>query len=173
MKIFHPFKYCPKCSAAAMKPSSDKSLLCSECGFELFFNPAAAVAGLICSEAGELLVTVRASEPGKGLWDLPGGFIDANETGEQGLCREIKEELNLDVDALEYMASAPNEYFYKNVTYLTLDMAFICRVRDFSGLKALDDVEQVLFLRPDEIDLTRFAFDSVRSFVEQFMEKVR
>jgi NAD+ diphosphatase len=156
-----------------MNPSSSKSLLCSECGFELFFNPGAAVAGLICSEAGELLVTVRASEPGKGRWDLPGGFIDTNETAEQGLCREIKEELNLDVDTLEYVASAPNKYEYKGVTYLTLDMAFLCRVNDFSNLKPLDDVEQVLFVRPEEIDLTRFAFDSVRSFVKQFMEKVR
>ena len=173
MKIFRQFRYCPKCSSAALSLSSPKSLLCSECGFEFFFNPAAAVAALVCNDAGDLLVTVRASDPGKGRWDLPGGFIDADETAEHALIREIKEELNLDVDELEYMSSAPNEYVYKGATYLTLDMAFICHASDLSKLKALDDIAEVLFIQPDEIDLTCFAFDSVRSFVKQFIENVR
>ena len=169
MSIPKEFIYCPKCSDRALRRSSPKSIVCTVCGFEFFFNPAAAVAGLVCNEAGELLVTVRAADPGKGSWDLPGGFIDAGETAEHALAREIKEELNLDVEKLEYMASAPNEYVYKGVTYPTLDMAFICHVADFDGLKALDDIAEILLLKPDQIDLARFAFPSIRTFVEQFV----
>ena len=172
MAIPQTFIYCPKCSARALKPSSPKSILCSECGFEFFFNPAAAVAGIIVNDAGELLVTVRASDPGKGQWDLPGGFIDPGETAEQALAREIKEELNLDVDSMDYFETAPNEYMYKGVTYPTLDMAFICHVADFSTMKTLDDIEQAIFLPPKSIDLARFAFTSIRTFVEQFKKQL-
>jgi mutator protein MutT len=168
MPIPKTFIYCPKCSARALRPSSPKSLLCSACGFEYFFNPAAAVAGLIVNEAGELLVTVRAADPGKGSWDLPGGFIDAGETAEHALAREIAEELNLEVASMDYFASAPNEYTYKGVTYPTLDMAFVCRITDFSTMKALDDIQQAMFVSPESIDLARFAFPSIRTFVERF-----
>ena len=173
MSIPKTFIYCPKCSARALRPSSAKSIVCTECGFEFFFNPAAAVAALVCDDAGQLLVTVRAADPGKGSWDLPGGFIDAGETAEHALAREIKEELNLDVDSMDYFASAPNEYTYKGVTYSTLDIAFICHVADFSAMKPLDDIEQAMFLSPETIDPARFAFGSIRAFVAQFIDAKR
>lgn len=173
MSIPQAFIYCPKCSVRALRPSSPKSIVCSECGFEFFFNPAAAVAGLIVNDAGQLLVTVRAADPGKGSWDLPGGFIDAGETAEHALAREIKEELNLDVDSMDYFASAPNEYTYKGVTYSTLDIAFICHAADLSAMKPLDDIEQAMFLPPESIDLARFAFPSIRTFVERFKKQFR
>jgi mutator protein MutT len=169
MKTFDSFQYCPKCSARALRADSAKSIVCDACGFEFFVNPAAAVAGLIVNDAGQLLVTVRAADPGKGGWDLPGGFIDPGETAEHALAREIKEELNLDVEKLEYMASAPNEYVYKGVTYPTLDMAFICHVADFSPMKPLDDIEQAMFVPPEAIDLNRLAFPSIRAFVQQYI----
>lgn len=167
MSIPQAFIYCPKCSARALKPSSSKSIVCTKCEFEFYFNPAAAVAGIILNDAGELLVTIRAHDPGKGQWDLPGGFIDFEETAEHALAREIKEELNLDVNAMNYMMSAPNEYHYKGITYPTLDMAFICRVSDFSNLKALDDIEQALFIPLEKIDPARFPFPSIRVFVTE------
>ena len=172
MKVFGQFHYCPKCSAAALGPSSAKSVLCSECGFEYFVNPAAAVAGLVVNASGELLVTVRAADPGKGMWDLPGGFTDPDETAEHALTREIKEELNLDVDSMDYFGSAPNEYVYKGVTYPTLDLAFVCHVADFSAMKALDDIEQAMFVSPEVIELERFVFPSICAFVEQFKKQI-
>ena len=161
------FQYCPRCAAAALKPSSPKSVLCSECGFEYFFNPAGAVAGLIVNENGELLVTVRAHDPHKGKWDLPGGFIDPNESAEHALARETKEELNLTVTEMTYLASAPNSYLYKQVLYPTVDMAYLCRVEDFSTL-TLDktEIEAVHFLAAGQIDLDQVAFPSIRRFIE-------
>ena len=66
------FTYCPKCGAAAMRVAGSKLLRCEACGFELYMNPAAAVAGVIVDGQGRIVVTVRAREPGKGQWDLPG-----------------------------------------------------------------------------------------------------
>lgn len=165
------FRYCPKCGAPALEPNSAKSVLCSACGFEYFFNPTGAVAALIVNDHNELLVTIRAHDPGKGLWDLPGGFIDPGESAETALRREIKEELNLEVESLDYLASAPNTYCYKQVTYSTVDIAYVCRVSHPEIMQPASDVESAMFVKAKQIKKARFAFDSIRSFAEMFVNQ--
>ena len=163
------FQICPHCGAHELKPDSAKSVACTTCGFVYFFNPAAAVAAIIVNTKNELLVTVRASDPGKGRWDLPGGFVDPGESAEQALRREVKEELNLEAQSMIYFCSVPNEYVYKQVTYTTVDLAFICQTRDFSGLQTMDDIEDVMFISADDVDFEQFAFDSIRTIVSQYL----
>ena len=104
------FLFCPKCGAKALRPHGPQGYCCSACAFEFFLNVAAAAAGLIVNANRELLVCVRAKDPAKGTLDLPGGFIDPNETAEEGICREIREELNLEVTGCQYFCSLPNQY---------------------------------------------------------------
>src|SRR5512147_57087 len=129
------FKYCPKCGAAALRPVGQKLLRCSACGFELYLNVAAAVAGVIVDEQGRMVVLVRGKEPGRGRWDLPGGFVDAGETAEEALRREVREEIGLEVTALRYLGSWPNVYEYRGVRYRTLDMGFVCKAAQASQAK--------------------------------------
>ncbi len=42
--------------------------------------------------AGQLLLVRRASKHGRGNWQLPGGFIEPDETVEQAVVREVQEE---------------------------------------------------------------------------------
>ena len=74
----------------------------------------------------ELLVCRRAKEPAKGTLDLPGGFIDMNETGEEGVSREVWEETGLKVEKATYQFSLPNIYIYSGFPVHTLDMFFLC-----------------------------------------------
>jgi len=55
------------------------------------------VGGVIQDAAGRLVLIKRRNEPGAGLWSLPGGRIEAGETDEQALVREILEETGLSV----------------------------------------------------------------------------
>ena len=48
-------------------------------------------------EAGHVLLIKRKFAPGKGLWALPGGFINVSETSENAVIRELKEETGLKV----------------------------------------------------------------------------
>src|SRR5208337_901997 len=89
------FRFCPGCGAEGIAVRADRSILCKQCGFHFYFNAAAAVAGLIEDDKGRLLMTVRAHDPAKGALDLPGGFVDFDETAEDALKREVKEELSL------------------------------------------------------------------------------
>ncbi len=90
----HPlsqFQYCPKCSSPYFAVNNEKSKKCADCGFVYYFNPSSATVALILNEKNELLVCRRAKDPAKGTLDLPGGFIDMNETGEEGVAREVLE----------------------------------------------------------------------------------
>lgn len=44
-----------------------------------------------------LLLVQRKNEPFKNKWALPGGFLEADETFEAGVCRELKEETGLEI----------------------------------------------------------------------------
>jgi NADH pyrophosphatase NudC (nudix superfamily) len=161
------FRHCPQCGRVAMRPEHGKALRCTACQFVLFFNAAAAVAGLILDGA-RLLVTVRAGEPHPGMLDLPGGFVDPGERAEQALRREVREELSLEVTDTEYLGSSVNEYLYGGVTYPTTDLAFRCAVAPGAEPVADDDVADWQWLAPDEVRLDRFCSDSMREFVDQY-----
>lgn len=166
------FRYCPKCGAAALRLHTAKLFKCGSCGFEFFLNTAAAVAGLISDQQDNLLVTVRAREPGKGTWDLPGGFADPGESAEDTLKREVKEELGLDVLSARHLCSAPNTYEYKGVTYAVVDFAYICEVEDASKAEAMQEIDSVLFVSPAEIDFSEFGFSSTREIVSHYLSEI-
>ena len=106
----HPldqFLYCPKCGSSHFEINNEKSKKCADCGFVYYFNPSAATVALILNEKNELLVCRRAKEPAKGTLDLPGGFIDMNETGEEGVAREVLEEIRN--QGLELLGVVPHD----------------------------------------------------------------
>ena len=152
------FERCPACGSDAVRADSEKSIACSACGFVYFFNAATAVAAIIINHDNELLVAVRKKDPGQGLLDLPGGFVDPGESAEAALRREIKEELNLNIQSMRYFTSAPNEYCYQGVTYITVDLAFICCVSDFSQMQVGDDIADIIFTPMGHIDPGQFCF---------------
>lgn len=71
---------------------------CFFCGNDTYRNPIPVAVGIIPvvnqNEIG-ILILKRGNEPGKGEWAMPGGFLEYGESWEQGLSREIKEELGL------------------------------------------------------------------------------
>lgn len=56
---------------------------------------------MVLVENGMILLIRRAYDPFKGEWALPGGRIEDDETAEQCLKREMKEETNLDVEPVK------------------------------------------------------------------------
>jgi len=134
-----------------------------------YFNVSAATVAFILNAEGELLVCRRAKEPQKGTLDLPGGFIDRFETGEQGVSREVLEETGLEVMEATYLFSLPNTYLYAGFLVHTLDQFFVCKVKDESGLRAMDDVADSFWMPLENICPDDFGLDSVREGVRRFI----
>ena len=69
----------------------------------MFPDPAAAkrripcVGALVHDDGGRLLVVRRAREPAAGRWSVPGGRLEADESDEQAVAREVLEETGLHV----------------------------------------------------------------------------
>ena len=113
----HPlskFKFCPICGSTHFEINNFKSKKCGSCGFTYYANPSSATVAFIMNEKDELLVVRRKNEPAKGTLDLPGGFVDMEETGEEGVMREVMEETDLSHveakdDAAEYLWIPLNE----------------------------------------------------------------
>ena len=117
------FKFCPSCASTDFTFPENRRFLCNICGFTYYHNIAAAVA-IVFTFEDKILFAVRNIDPDKGKLDLPGGFIDPNETAETAACREIEEELGIAIQPqdLRYITTSPNNYLYKNVPYRTLDI---------------------------------------------------
>ena len=168
----HPltkFNYCPRCGSAHFEVHNIKSKQCADCGFVYYFNPSSATVALIENERGELLVCRRAKEPAKGTLDLPGGFIDMHETGEEGVAREVLEETGLRVIRADYLFSLPNLYLYSGFMVHTLDMFYRCTVADASHYQAMDDAAALFFLPPEQIRPAEFGLASIRKGIERYL----
>jgi ADP-ribose pyrophosphatase YjhB (NUDIX family) len=116
---------------------------------------------------------VRAHEPGKGLLDVPGGFIEFDESVEEGLRREIAEELSIEVSGLRYLTSAPNDYRYAGIPYKTADMFFVCEALNGERLRAADDVAEVVLVDPLQVNQDQFAFASTRRAFDALLKMLK
>lgn len=160
--------FCPSCGQQTFIASSEKSFQCSECAFTFFKNTASAVLAIIrCQD--EILVAVRAREPGKGMWDFPGGFVDYDESLEQALFRELEEELAFKAENARYFGSCPNTYRYKDVVYKTCDAFFAIELKQKPNMQANDDVADVKWVKTSEIQTDKFAFDSARKALALYL----
>ncbi len=164
------FKFCPKCGAQAFEVNNEVSKKCTECGFVYYSNPRGATVAIILNEKGEILVTKRAKNPGIGMLDMPGGFIDERETAEEAVAREVKEETGLEVKSIKYLLSRPNTYLYSEVLYRTIDLFFECKVDTFEMSRQESEIEELMWINPDELDLDKLAFDSIKSGLDYYFK---
>lgn len=158
-----PFLFCPRCAAPGGRWLDGHEYRCSACGFRFFQNVATAC-GVLVEARGRFLFLERAREPSKGLWGLPGGFVDPGESVEEALAREVAEEIGGRLAGPEFLGSFPNRYLFAGVEYPTCDLYFRASLEGPpEGLRAdPHEVSALVWLTPEEVDPGRLAFDSLR-----------
>lgn len=82
------------------------------------------VVAAIIKKDNKILITKRSYGEFADMWEFPGGKIEAGEGKEEALIREIKEELEVDINNLEYLTTV--EYDYPN--FHLIMHCFICEI---------------------------------------------
>ncbi|MBQ0003461.1 MAG: NUDIX domain-containing protein [Treponema sp.] len=175
------FIFCPICQSRKIQYQKNIKWFCPNCGFDLYNNVAAAVGLIIIDTDKTVIFERRAKDPQKGKLAIPGGFIDQDESAEQAAFRECLEETGIKPDSVKYVASFPNTYPYKNITYKTCDFFFIA---DFSKTrietKIVDlmkgqksevlNFESIKITDAEQINNLDIAFESTRNALLYWFE---
>jgi len=169
------FSFCPNCGGKNIENVRMRKWRCADCGFDLYNNVASAVGLVIQDESGKILFERRGKEPRKGFLAFPGGFVDPDESMEEACVRECREEIGVEPVSLDYIASFPNTYDYKNIQYKTCDVFF--RAVLPTGAKLSTQEGEVLSLEwrfartQEEISQLPLAFGSARKTLEILLHK--
>jgi mutator protein MutT len=157
------FRFCPRCGSSRTAENQGQCpLACSECGLVFYFNPTVAAAALVFDAEGRILLIRRAKDPSAGKLGVPGGFIDIGESAEEGLRREVREEVGIEIDQLRFLISFPNLYHYRDVTYPVVDLYFKAVAVNPASARPLDAVAGVEWRHPSAIPDDEIAFPSMR-----------
>lgn len=103
------------------------------------------VVAAIIVEGEQLLATRRGYGRWKGWWEFPGGKIEPGETHQQALCREIREELDVEIGVGGKIVTIGYDY---PDFHLTLH-CYRCRI--VSGCITLLEHESARWLLPAEL----------------------
>jgi NAD+ diphosphatase len=146
--VIPAFRFCPQCATPLapiiqVEDSGEKERLrCAACGFTHWNNPTPVLAAVIEYE-GQILLAQNAAWPGK-MFALITGFMEAGETPQGGIAREIKEETSLDATELNLIGV----YDFQRMNQIIIAYHALCRGE--------------VTLSPELVDYRLFAFDQVK-----------
>ena len=124
------------------------------------YPPTFMTADALVVQSGHILLVERRSMPGRGLWALPGGFVDPKETLFDACIRELREETRLKVPEPVLRGSRHSQHTfddpYRSARGRTITQAFYFQLKnDAKGLpkvKGGDDAAQAFWLPLAELD---------------------
>jgi ADP-ribose pyrophosphatase YjhB (NUDIX family) len=129
---------------------------CAVCGESTYLAPKPAACGVVVDGRGRALLGRRAGDPRAGLWDVLGGFLEPGESPEEGLLRELREEIGVDCTVGRYLGGFVDTYGDDGDA--TLNLAYECRIVEGEP-RAADDVSELGWFAPAELPAPdEFAF---------------
>lgn len=159
-------KYCSQCGATVSfkVPEADNlpRFICDSCQTIHYQNPKV-VTGCLPVWDDKILLCRRAIEPRYGLWTLPAGFMENNETLTQAAMRETWEEACAKVTDLQLytVISLP--------AISQIYIMFLAKLSDLEFAAGTESLEVKLF-QPDEIPWDELAFPVIRRTLTHYCE---
>ena len=143
-------KFCPECGSDLIVSEIDgrDRQACSykECDFVFWNNPTPVVAAIV--ELNEEVVLVRNKGWPEKMFGLVTGFLEKGETPDEGVIREVKEELDLDGEIADFVGY----YSFHQMNQLIL--AFHIKAK--GEIKLGEELEAIKAVRPERLRPWRF-----------------
>jgi bifunctional NMN adenylyltransferase/nudix hydrolase len=126
------------------------------------YPPTFVTVDTVVTASGHILLVKRGASPGKGLWALPGGFVNQYETLKDAAIRELREETQLKVPIGALYGSIAKEHTYddpyRSQRGRTITHCYHLKLRDDEDLpkiKGADDAEKAFWLPLSEFVQSR------------------
>lgn len=126
--------------------------------------------------SGHVLLVRRRSEPGKGLWALPGGFVKPNQTSQQASLAELREETRLKIPApiLQAACKASRNFDHpdRSLRGRTFTQAFYYHFQsgELPQVKAADDADKTRWVPISEaLEMGPRLFEDHLDIIEYFL----
>ncbi len=169
MKPKDAYHFCPRCGKELL-PEKGNFLTCTECGFHLFINASACAGAIIENEKGEVLLTIRAHEPGKGETDIPGGFIEPYEDAKTALKRELQEELGVEAEVGELIGTYPAEYPFQGINIPLINLIYVAKITSGEPQPS-DDVAELIYVPKEKLLDHPIWDESLRASLKDYLGK--
>lgn len=141
-------KHCYVCGTRLEEKYLDSKIrhVCPKCNTVNYINPIPAAAVVIIQD-GKILLVKRGVEPKKGLWSLPAGFIEVDETVQECAIREVREETGL---AIELTGVLDVYTIFDDPRYVCLLVVYTAKVKR-GALAPGDDADDADYFAPDSL----------------------
>lgn len=128
---------------------------------------------IIINEKGQILLGKRTDNH---LWGYSGGSLEIDEKVEECAVRELKEEMGLIADELEFfMVNSGKEvhYIYPNGDEVSnIEIIYLCRKYHGEICRQEEEMEELRFFDPQEIELSMIS-PPIRPVVKALIEKMK
>ena len=167
------YKYCPNCKGL-LEVYEGNHFRCSQCGFTIYRNPKPTASAIITDEENRVLLGKRSIVPSKGLWDVPGGFLELGESPEVGLRREIREELGVEIDILELLGFFMDTYSLADENHgdSTLNICYLAKIKSGEP-KAESELDEIKWFKVDEIQMDQIAFKNGQDMLKAWIKRLK
>lgn len=158
-------RHCGRCGRPTRRAASEHSVRCQDC--DLSFYPRVAPAIIVLIRRGEQALLARAARFPEGMYSTLAGFVEAGESLEQTLVREVKEEVAVDVTNVRYFGSQPWPFPHSLMVGFTAD---------YAGGEIRVDGDEIVDARwftPDAIPKIPPRPSIARKLIDAWLEAVR
>ena len=135
------------------KGDNRQRLICPDCNYIHYDNPKV-VCGAVTTWEDKYLLCKRAIQPRKGFWTITSGFLELNESPQEGAMRESLEEANAKIEIDQMLAT----YHIKRISFVQL--IFRAKLID-PNIKAGEESLEVKLFSWNEIPWQDLAYPTI------------